>query len=238
MLSKESEPSFAPGPTTSVLLVLPSDLYRHGMRLALDARDVHVVGQASTGAAALELAERLVPDVVVIDAWLPDMSGVELTSRVLAQLPSCRVLMFSDPLDEEVLLDALAAGASGYVANGSSVEELLLGIRLARAGGVALPQRVAALLAKRVREMPRAGHAWETSGVRLSDRELDVLRLLCTGMGNERIAAILTVSPTTAKRHVANVLAKLKVHNRVEAAVYAVRMGLVDPSPGNDRTSH
>lgn len=238
MLSKESEPSFAPGRTTSVLIVLPSDLYGHGMRLALDARDVHVVGHASTGAAALKQAERLHPDVLVIDASLPDMSGVELTSRVLARLPECRVLMFSEPLDEDVLLDALAAGASGYVANGSSVEELLLGIRLARAGGAPLPQRMAALLAARVREIPRASQDWQPSSARLSDRELDVLRLLCTGMGNEGIAAILTVSPTTVKRHVSRILAKLEVENRVQAAVYAVRMGLVEPPPRNDRTSH
>jgi two-component system, NarL family, response regulator LiaR len=173
--------------------------------------------------------------VLVTDAWLPDMSGVELTSRVLAQLSSCRVLMFSEPLDEEMLLEALAAGASGYVAYGSSVEELLHGIRLARAGGVSLPQRAAASLAARMRELPRARPARDSAAARLSDRELDVLRLLCTGMDNERIARVLMVSPTTVKKHVSRILSKLRVENRVQAAVYAVRRGLVDASSSDDR---
>jgi len=235
MLSEEGEPGSTLRRTTRVLIVLPSDLYRHGMRSALDTHDVDVVGQAATGAGALELAEELAPDVLVIDAWLPDMSGVELTSRVLARLPSCRVLVFSEPLDEGTLLDALSAGVSGYVANGSSVEEVLQGIRLAHAGGVPLPRRMAAMLAERIREMPRASQAREDSAARLSDRELDVLSLLCTGMDNARIAAVLTVSPTTVKKHVSRILAKLKVHNRVQAAVYAVRMGLADPSSRDDR---
>jgi DNA-binding NarL/FixJ family response regulator len=234
MLTEEGRPRSTLRPT-SVLIALPSDLYRHGMRSALDTHDVDVVGQTATGAAALELAEKLAPDVLVIDAWLPDMSGIELTSRVLARVPGCRVLVFSEPLDEDVLLDALSAGVSGYVANGSSVEELLHGIRLARAGGVPLPRRVAAMLAQRIRVMPRTNRAQEDSAARLSARELDVLRLLCTGMDNARIAAVLSVSPTTVKKHVSRILAKLKVHNRVQAAVYAVRMGLADASPGDDR---
>jgi DNA-binding NarL/FixJ family response regulator len=230
MLINEGQPRSEPVRKTSVLIVMPSELYRHGMRTALETRDVRVVGQTDTGARALKLARRYEPDVLVVDAWLPDMSGVELTSLVRAELPGCHVLMFSEPLDEEVLLDALAAGASGYVANGSSFEELLHGIRLARAGGVPLPQRAAASLAERIREMPRTSHVRDASAARLSDRELDVLRLLCTGMGNARIARVLTVSPTTVKRHVSRILAKLKVDNRVQAAVYAVRMGLADPS--------
>jgi DNA-binding NarL/FixJ family response regulator len=230
MVIREGDTRSAPRPTTSVLIVMPSELYRHGVRMALDTRDVRVVGHADTGAGALKLARRWGPDLLVVDAWLPDMSGVELTSRVLAQLPGCHVLMFSEPLDEEVLLDALAAGASGYVANGSSVEELLHGIRLAGAGGVPLPQPVAARLAARIREMPRTSRVREASAAKLSDRELDVLRLLCTGMDNARIAGVLTVSPTTVKKHVSRILAKLKVDNRVQAAVYAVRMGLADPS--------
>jgi DNA-binding NarL/FixJ family response regulator len=225
----------APRSTTSVVIVMPSELYRHGMRMALDTRDVRVVGHAATGAGALKLARRVRPDVLVVDAWLPDMSGVELTGRVLAQLPSSRVLIFSAPLDEEILLDALAAGASGYVANGSAVEEVLHAIRLARAGGVPMPQPVAARLAERIREMPRTSRVRDASAARLSDRELDVLRLLCTGMGNARIAGVLTVSPTTVKKHVSRILAKLKVDNRVQAAVYAVRMGLADPSSRTTR---
>jgi two-component system, NarL family, response regulator LiaR len=236
MISDEGQPRSPPRPKTRVLIALPSDLYRQGMRTALDTLDVNVVGHADTGAGALDLARQFAPDVMVVDAWLPDMSGVELTSCVLAQLPACRVLMFSEPLDDEVLLDALAAGASGHVAVGSSVEELHQGIRLARAGGVPLPQRAAARLAERIRDTPRTSRAREGSAARLSDRELDVLRLLCTGMGNARIAKVLMVSPTTVKKHVSRILAKLKVDNRVQAAVYAVRVGLADPSSGDHRT--
>jgi DNA-binding NarL/FixJ family response regulator len=230
MLRMEGDSGSAPSPAISVLIVLASDLYRHGVRTALDTRDVHVVGQAGTGAAALKLAHRFIPDVLVTDARLPDMSGIELTSRVLAQLATCRVLVFSEPLEEEVLLDALAAGASGYVPYGSSVDELLDGIRLARAGGTPLPQPAAARLAERIRELPRIDPAGAPSAARLSDRELDVLRLLCTGMDNEHIARMLTVSPTTVKKHVSRILSKLKVDNRVQAAVYAVRMGLAEPA--------
>ena len=204
------------------------------MRSALNTLDVDVVGHVDTGADALELARRLGPDVLVSDVWLPDMSGVELTSRVLAQLPRCRVLVFSEPLDDDVLLDHLAAGASGYVTIGSSLEELVHGIRLARAGGVPLPQRAAARLAERIRDLPRTNRGREGSAARLSDRELDVLRLLCSGMDNVRIAKVLSVSPTTVKKHVSRILAKLKVDNRVQAAVYAVRTGLADPSSRDD----
>lgn len=234
MLSDEGQPRSQPRPRTSVLIALPSDLYRHGMRSALNTLDLDVVGHVDTGADALELARQLGPDVLVSDAWFPDMSGVELISRVLAQLPRCRVLMFSEPLDDEMLLDALAAGASGYVTIGSSLEELLQGIRLARAGGVPLPQRAAARLAERIRDMPRTSRGREGSTARLSDRELDVLRLLCSGMDNARIAKVLSVSPTTVKKHVSRILAKLKVDNRVQAAVYAVRTGLADPSSRDD----
>jgi two-component system, NarL family, response regulator LiaR len=234
ILSDEGQPRTQPRPKTSVLIALPSDLYRHGMRSALNTLDVDVVGHVNTGADALELARQLGPDVLVSDAWLPDMSGVELTSRVLAQLPRCRVLVFSEPLDDEVLLDALAAGASGYVTIGSSLEELLQGIRIARAGGVPLPQRAAARLAERLRDMPRTSRGREGSA-NLSERELDVLRLLCSGMENARIAKVLSVSPTTVKKHVSKILTKLKVDNRVQAAVYAVRTGLADP-PGPGTT--
>jgi DNA-binding NarL/FixJ family response regulator len=234
MLRRESDQGAvrgaAPDATTGVLIVLPSDLYRHGMRTALDGHEIRIVGQAGTGAAALKLVRRLAPDVVVIDAGLPDMSGIELTSRLLAEQQACRVLVFSEPLDEDALLDAIAAGASGYVSYGSSFEELLAGIRLARAGGVALPQRAAARLAERIRKLPRATPARGSSAARLSNRELDVLRLLCTGMDNEHIARVLTVSPTTVKKHVSRIFLKLKVDNRVQAAVYAVRRGLADRS--------
>jgi DNA-binding NarL/FixJ family response regulator len=229
-LSDEGPPRTPPRLKTSVLIALPSDLYRYGMRSALSTLDVDVVGHVDTGADALELARRLGPDVLVSDAWLPDMSVVELTGRVLVRLPRCRVLVFSEPLDDEVLLDALAAGASGYVTIGSSLEELLQAIRLARAGGVPLPQRAAARLAERIRDLPRTSRGREGSAARLSDRELDVLRLLCSGMDNAGIARVLSVSPTTVKKHVSRILAKLKVDNRVQAAVYAVRTGLADPS--------
>jgi DNA-binding NarL/FixJ family response regulator len=236
MLDANGELPSARRPRTKVLIVLPTDLYRHGMQLSLEADDVEVIGEAATGAAALELAGQVAPDVFVIGAWLPDMSGVELTSRLLAQMPSGRVLVFSDSLDEEGVLDALSAGASGCVTRDSSPEALLEGIRGVREGWVPLPRRVAATLARRLRETPRRTAARDASAVGLSDREVEVLRLLSTGMDNVRIAWALSVSPTTVKKHVSRILAKLRVRNRVQAAVYAVRIGLAEPPSEDEGT--
>jgi DNA-binding NarL/FixJ family response regulator len=206
-----------------VLIALSTDLDRHGLRHALDGGELSVVGQAGTGEAALALLDRDRPDVIVVDALLPDMSGIELTSRLLSRRPDLRVLLYTEP-EEEAVLEALAAGAAGCVARDSSLKELIDAIRTARAGMVALPLEMVAKLARRLQVAPPGG----VGSADLSERELAVLLLLAAGMENERIGLELSVSPTTVKRHISRILEKLGVTNRVQAAVYAVRTGLVD----------
>jgi len=228
------EPDPTPQPrrhsVTRVLIALQADLDRHGLRLAASGGGLHVVGQVATGRAALALAERDPPDVVVVDSRLSDMSGVELTCRLLARRPCPRVLLYGESGDEEVVLEALAAGAAGYLTRESSLEELIDGIRTARAGVVPLPLGMVTSLARQLREALPV----RAPGPELSPRELAVLRLLTTGMDNTHIAGALSLSPTTVKKHISHVLEKLGVSNRVQAAVYAVRRGIAGPDVRDD----
>jgi DNA-binding NarL/FixJ family response regulator len=213
-----------------LLVVEPRDLVRHGIRLTMQRAGADVVAQVSTGALGLELASSMRPDMVILAATLPDMSGAEATRRLVALLPHCQVLVHGDAREDDEVLEALAVGASGHLPALCTPEELVARARLVRSGGVPLSQGIAQKLWPRLRAQhgERRGSPAPELGS-LSAREVEVLRLLPTGMENAEIAAALSVSPTTVKKHVSSILEKLDLDNRVQAAVRAVGAGIEAP---------
>lgn len=216
----------APEDRIRVLVVDDHHRYRDGLRavLGLD-RAMVVVGEAADGEEALEACRRLHPDVALLDVRMPRGSGVEACGRIRQELPSVRVLMLSASDDEGDLFAAIRAGAHGYLLKDDAGEEVLDAIRRVRGGqGVVPPQLAAALLEEFSRLGPWASFADTDDGrPRLTERETDVLRLIARGMTNRQIASHLTVSENTVKNHVRNILDKLHLHSRTEAAVYAHR---------------
>lgn len=211
----------------SVVLVDDRTLFRRGVAVAIEQAGIVVLGEASNGRIGVELVTRLQPDVIVMDLHMPLMDGVEATRAITALHPAAQVLMFTVSEDEDDVLDALAAGACGYILKDAAPQDVAAAIRAAAARETPLSPRVAARLVDRVRAQDRSGQGNGSNGPALTDRELDILRLIVDGKENAEIASELMISPSTAKNHVASVLQKLGVQNRVQAAVHAVRAGLI-----------
>jgi DNA-binding NarL/FixJ family response regulator len=173
----------------------------------------------------VELVEQFSPDVVLMDLSMPGMSGVEATQRLVAGSPRTRVLVLTVLADEGHVIDALLAGACGYLLKDAPIDRIVDGIRAAAAGESLISPRVAGQLVRRVRQPAESEPA--LSGADLTPRELEVLELLAKGLDNPEIASALFLSQHTVKNHVSSILAKLQVENRIQAAVRAVRSGLV-----------
>jgi DNA-binding NarL/FixJ family response regulator len=201
------------------------DLFRRGLRELLEEQGIRVIGEASSGADAIALAVRARPDVVVMDLNLPRQSGIEATRELVAAFPETRVLMLTVASDERSVLDALIAGACGYLLKDATIEEIAGGVRAAAAGQSFVSPRVGHHVLERLRGQAGGddGRGEETP---LSERELDILRLVAEGCDNDEIAERLYLSPRTVKNHVSSILSKLQMDNRVQAAVYAVRKGI------------
>jgi DNA-binding NarL/FixJ family response regulator len=208
-----------------VLIVGATPLYRQGAQLALTREGCDVVGQAATGADALELAIRLRPDVVVMDAQLPDASGLQTIRRLSDVSPNGRVIVLAGRPDEDSVIAGLAAGAHGYLTRRASFDQLAEAVQATHVGEVLISPEIGAKLARRLRRSLGPGLDAESLDTVLSEREIEVLRLLSQGLDNAAIARLLTVSPATVKNHVSHILAKLGLRNRVQAAVYAVLTG-------------
>jgi DNA-binding NarL/FixJ family response regulator len=212
----------------NVVLVDDHDLFRGGLRDILEDQGVTVVGEADNGERGAELVAELAPDVVVMDLNMPGIGGIEATRLVATQAPATRVLVLTISSDDDSIMQAMMAGASGYMLKDASVEELVSGIRAAAAGESSISPRIASKLLTWLRdgqtERPEPGSGTTTD---LSERELDVLRLLAAGKGNTEIAQELFISPKTVKNHIASILVKLQIENRIQAAVFAVRAGIV-----------
>jgi DNA-binding NarL/FixJ family response regulator len=209
-----------------VLLVDDHALFRAGISALIAEEGFEVIGQASSGQEGIALARELAPDVVIMDLNMPEMSGVEATRALSVHAPASHVVVLTVSGDEASVTDAVLAGACGYLLKDADVDDILAAIRAAAAGESWISPRVAGALLERVR---RAGAPEATAGepdAGLSDRELEVLRLIAQGKENTEIAAELFMSPKTAKNHVSSILAKLQLQNRVQAAVYAARRGL------------
>jgi len=210
-----------------VLLVDDHDLFRTGLRNLLSDEGVDVVGEAQTGAEALGLVRELAPDVVVMDLNMPGMGGVEATRQINVFAPLTRVLVLTISEQDADVLDAILAGASGYLLKDSSIQDLLQGIRSAAVGEALISPHIAAKVLQRVRATSTSPEIADTIRSELSDREVQVLKLIANGTDNAQIAAELHISPKTVKNHISNILMKLQIDNRIQAAVYAVRSGIV-----------
>jgi DNA-binding NarL/FixJ family response regulator len=211
-----------------VLIVDGHDLFRTGLRALLEEEGFEVADSAS-GAAALRRAPSFGPDVVVMAMHLPGMSGVEATSLMLETAPDASILMLSKAIGHDGVLDAVRAGASGYLLKDAAFAEIVAGIRAAAAGESAFATRVAGALLDSVRRSVEvAPEQPDSAGAHLSARELQVLALVTRGFGNCEIAERLCVSTNTVKIHVARLLEKLGVANRVQAATFATRHALFE----------
>jgi DNA-binding NarL/FixJ family response regulator len=209
-----------------VLLVDDHDLFRAGLRTLLEEQGVDIVGEADSGMEALRLIRELAPEVVVMDLNMPGISGVEATRQIAMIAPLIRVLVLTISDQDEDVMDAIVAGACGYLLKDSSIDELLAGIHAAATGGSLVSPSIASKVLQRVRATSASAREAETIRSELSEREIQVLKLIANGKDNAQIAADLHISPKTVKNHISNILMKLQIDNRIQAAVYAVRSGL------------
>lgn len=199
-------------------------MFLSGLATLLEHLGLDVIAQATTEEAALALAREQEPDVIVVDSGGPAMSGAATVRRLVAASPRARLIVLSEDAELSDVVEAVLAGASAYLLKGSSVTGLLTCIHAAAStSSLILPREAATLL-------EAAPPALSTEQHELSRREIEVLRLIAAGRDNGEIAAELFISPATAKSHVARILEKLKTENRVQAAVFAVRAGLVEAS--------
>jgi len=204
----------------SVLIADDHPFVRHGLRSYLDTLDdVEVVGEAPDGFEAVALASQLLPDVVLMDLVMPELDGVAATRAIREASPTTKVIVLTSFADDEMVFPAIKAGATGYLLKDVRPSELAEAVRKASRGEALLAPPVAARLMQEV-----AGERPAATG--LTDRELEVLRLIARGMSNKQIAHQLVVSEKTVKTHVSNILAKLHLADRTQAALYAVREGL------------
>jgi len=211
---------------TRVLIVEDDPMMRLGLEQSFAARaDIAVVGQAEDGYAAVQDVQRLRPDVVVMDLGLPRLDGIEATQQIKASLPDVRVVMLTSHTSKTEIISALSSGADAYCVKGTSVTGLLMAIAAVKEGASYLDQQVAQTVMTHLRS-PVTDEKVAAMG-QLSEREMDVLKLMVEGLSNPEIAAELYLSPNTIKTHVRGIMNKLAVDDRVQAAVTALRTGLL-----------
>ncbi len=212
--------------TIRIVLADDHSVVRQGLRmfLSLDP-ELEIVGEAADGAEALRLARQLQPDVVLMDLLMPVMDGIAATGAIRKELPDTEVIALTSVLEDAAVFGAVRAGAIGYLLKDTQADELCRAIKAAAAGQVQLSPKAAARLMREVRapDSPEA----------LTERETEVLRLLALGQSNKEIAHTLSIGEKTVKTHVSNILAKLGVPSRTQAALYAVRIGLVSVDAAN-----
>ncbi len=210
-----------------VLIVDDHDLFRAGLRNLLEEQGVKIVGEASSGTEAVKIVRELTPDVVVMDLNMPGMGGVEATRHISGIAPLTQVVMLTISDQDSDVMDAILSGACGYLLKDSSIQELIAGIQAASRGESLISPTIAAKVLQRVRATSTQPEIATTIRSELSDREIEVLKLISNGKDNAVIAAELHISPKTVKNHISNILMKLQIDNRIQAAVYAVRSGIV-----------
>jgi NarL family two-component system response regulator LiaR len=210
--------------TITVMLIDDHRVVRQGLRDFLELQaDIDVVGEASSGEEGVQLARELLPDVVLMDLVMPGIDGVETTRRVKAASPSTRVIVLTSFADDDKVFPAIKAGAISYLLKDISPEDLAHAIRAAQRNEAVLHPEVAAKLMQEF-SAPRPG---EAPVDQLTPREMEVLRLIAKGKSNKEIADTLIVSEKTIKTHVSNILSKLHLADRTQAAIYALRQRLV-----------
>ena len=212
--------------TITVLIIDDHQLVREGVRNFLQRqRDITVVGEAGSGQEGLRLVDELVPDVVLMDLVMPEMDGIETTRRLKRISPDSQVIVLTSFDDDQHILPAIRAGALSYILKDVGTAALADAVRKAARGEVTMTPQVAARV---MRELRQGGQPSTQASADLSEREVEVLRLIAEGRSNTEIAERLVISEHTVKRHVSNILSKLHLADRTQAAVYAWREGMVD----------
>jgi DNA-binding NarL/FixJ family response regulator len=222
----------APEAVDPIRVVICDDhaVFRRGLTMVLaDEPGIEVVGEAEDGDAAVAVAEELAPDVVLMDVRMPKRSGIEATRAIAELVPTARIVMLTVSDEEEDLYEAVKAGAAGYLLKEISIEEVAEAIRSVMTGqSLITPSMASKLLAEFSNLSKKAEARNAVPAPRLTERELEVLRLVAQGMSNKEIASELYISENTVKNHVRNILEKLHLHSRMEAVVYAVREKILD----------
>ena len=212
-----------------VLLADEQALFREAVRVVLSSQeDLEVVSEAKDGQQAVAEAMRMVPDVALVGASLPNGDGINTTAQIVDLVPTCRVIVFSGQEDEGVLLDALEAGAAGYLSKESPLTELIEATRAVHRGEALVPPRMLGAVLQRLIHRRRERDAALRRLAILTRREREVLGLLAQGGDNDEIAQRLVISPETARTHIQNLLGKLGVHSRLEAAAFVMQNGVLD----------
>ncbi|MDE3075423.1 MAG: response regulator transcription factor [Chloroflexota bacterium] len=220
-----------------VMVADDHSLFRMGLRELLKTDEqVELVTEAASGDEALEKARSFRPDVVVMDVRMPRVDGIEATRQITHELPGTHVIMVSAVADDEKILEALGAGATGYLLKDEDPTQMLEAIHSASEGNAYLPPSVAKRILHRVSETyvgkgveSRGGRPPRSRPDRLTEREIVVLRLLAEGKRNREIAAALRISERTVGNHIANIYSKLGISDRAQAILYAIRHGIVKP---------
>jgi DNA-binding NarL/FixJ family response regulator len=213
-----------------VLIVDDHALFRRGLQMVLEQEpDIEVVGEAADGQEAIDKAQELMPDVMLMDVRMPKRSGIEAAEEIKDLMPHIKILMLTISDEEADLYDAIKAGASGYLLKEISTEEVADAIRSVWSGQSRIsPSMAAKLLSEFAAMTKRAQEREQVPTPRLTEREMEVLRLVARGLNNRDIAKELFISENTVKNHIRNILEKLQLHSRMEAVVYAVREKLLE----------
>ena len=216
--------------TLRVLIVDDHALFRRGIQMVLEQEpDIEVVGEAADGHEALEKAQELMPDVVLMDVRMPKRTGIEATQEIKDLLPHAKILMLTISDEEADLYDAIKAGASGYLLKEISIEEVADAIRSVWAGQSRISPSMASKLLNEFAALSKRGdERRQVPAPRLTDREMEVLQLVAEGLNNREIGQRLFISENTVKNHIRNILEKLHLHSRMEAVVYAVREKMIE----------
>jgi DNA-binding NarL/FixJ family response regulator len=219
-------------PTEQLKVIIADDhaLFRRGLEMVLEKEpDIEVVGEAHDGEQAIERAQALMPDVMLMDVRMPRGSGIEATQRIKELMPHVKILMLTHSDDEADLYESIKAGASGYLLKEVSTEEVADAVRSVWQGHSRISPAMASKLLNEFQTLTkRADERQPLAPPRLTERELQVLRLVAKGLGNRDIAQQLYISENTVKNHIRNILEKLQLHSRMEAVIYAVREKLLD----------
>jgi NarL family two-component system response regulator LiaR len=232
--SLDSAPGLsAPGETIRVLIVDDHAVVLQGLRTFLELQDdpsalpIEVVGEATNGVEAVDLTRRLQPDVVLLDLVMPDLDGIEATPKILDESPHSRVIILTSFGEEDKVFPAIRAGAQGYLLKDIAPTDLVRAVRAAYLGQVQLHPDVARQLMSAVTAQEESPASQPAPPFQeLTEREMEVLRLIAGGFNNRKIAARLVISDKTVKSHVSSILSKLHLEDRTQAAIYALRHGL------------